>query len=264
MKEQIKHELARLEARLNIRILYAVESGSRAWGFASTDSDWDVRFIYIHPQDWYLSIDEKKDNIEEMLPNDLDLSGWELKKALRLFRKSNPPLLEWLRSPLVYKEEGPLAQSMRDLTKSFFNPQSCLHHYLHMAEGNFYKYLDKDIVRVKKYFYVLRPLLACEWIRNNNSMPPMEFEILLETQVQDPEIKSEIVKLLERKIKGEELNEEPKIDRIHSFLVEKLEFYKAYLETLNHRQAPDTQLLNELFIKTLFEQPGGQYLANRS
>ncbi len=105
MIEEIKKELSRLEISREMKILLAVESGSRAWGFASTDSDWDVRYIYIHKLDWYLKIDELKDSQEEILPNDLDLSGWELKKALKLFRKSNPPMLEWLRSPIVYLEQ---------------------------------------------------------------------------------------------------------------------------------------------------------------
>ncbi|MBL7712009.1 MAG: nucleotidyltransferase domain-containing protein, partial [Chitinophagaceae bacterium] len=105
MVKEIRQELLRLEAQYGIKILYAVESGSRAWGFASTDSDWDVRYIYIHKLEWYLRIDSEKDSQEEILPNDIDLAGWELKKALRLFRKSNPPLLEWLSSPIVYLEQ---------------------------------------------------------------------------------------------------------------------------------------------------------------
>ncbi|MEO0640653.1 MAG: nucleotidyltransferase domain-containing protein, partial [Bacteroidota bacterium] len=106
MNERILHALHQLEEQENIKIVYAVESGSRAWGFASPNSDWDVRFLYIRPEDWYLSIDEKRDVIERMLPDDLDLAGWDFKKALKLFRKSNPPLLEWLRSPLIYLEHG--------------------------------------------------------------------------------------------------------------------------------------------------------------
>ena len=137
MIEKIKKELSRLELQHDIKILYAVESGSRAWGFASTDSDWDVRYKYIHRLDWYLQIDDKKDNLEEILPNEIDLAGWELKKALRLFRKSNPPMLEWLRSPIVYLQQFSIANRLRELTKEFFNPISCLHHYLHMAEGNY-------------------------------------------------------------------------------------------------------------------------------
>jgi len=117
MEKQIRKELIKIEEKKNIRILYAVESGSRAWGFASTDSDWDVRFLYIHDQDWYLSIDDKEDNYEKILPNNIDLSGWELRKTLKLFRKSNPPLLEWLRSPIIYLEKYSTANQLRELSK---------------------------------------------------------------------------------------------------------------------------------------------------
>lgn len=116
LTEQIEIDLKRLEKEKDIKILYAVESGSRAWGFASTDSDWDVRFIYVHRPEWYLSIEDKRDNMEVMLPNDLDFAGWELRKTLKLFRKSNPPLLEWLRSPLIYLEQFSTANQMRELT----------------------------------------------------------------------------------------------------------------------------------------------------
>jgi predicted nucleotidyltransferase len=111
MKEEIKRQLRVVEETTDIKILYAVESGSRAWGFASTNSDWDVRYIYIHRPEWYLSIDHQKDSQEDILPNDIDLCGWEVRKALRLFRKSNPPLMEWLRSPLLYLENGYFANS---------------------------------------------------------------------------------------------------------------------------------------------------------
>lgn len=142
MIQEIKKELLRLEQQHDIKILYAVESGSRAWGFASINSDWDVRYIYIHRLEWYLKIDLPKDHQEEILANDIDLAGWELKKALRLFRKSNPPLMEWLRSPIVYAEPFSTAQKLRDLGNEYFNPNSCLHHYLHMAEGNYRDYLQ--------------------------------------------------------------------------------------------------------------------------
>ena len=123
-----------------------------AWGFASANSDWDVRFIYLHREEWYLSIDDKKDSIEIMLPNDLDLSGWELRKALRLFRKSNPPLLEWLNSPIVYLEEPFTIAQMRTTAVEYFNPKSCLYHYLSMASGNF-----RDVVDVMRFSKMVPP-----------------------------------------------------------------------------------------------------------
>ena len=256
MTDQIAQELARLERRHDIRILYAVESGSRAWGFASTDSDWDVRYLYVHRLDWYLKIDDKKDNQEEILPNDIDLAGWELKKALRLFRKSNPPLLEWLDSPIVYSEKYATAGWLRDLKKEYFNPKSCLHHYLHMAERNYRAYLQGDFVKVKKYFYVLRPMLACDWIKETDTMAPTEFRKLLDSQVHDPMVKAEIEKLLARKIAGEELSEEPRIAILNDFLEEKIRHFNEYVQKLPRSPQPDTDLLNELFKESLQEAWG--------
>ncbi len=256
MTDEIKKELLRLELLHDIKILYAVESGSRAWGFASIDSDWDVRYIYIHKLDWYLKIDNRKDNQEEILPNDIDLAGWELKKALRLFRKSNPQMLEWLRSPIVYMKQFSTAERLRDLTHEYFNPKSCLHHYLHMAEGNYREYLQKDSVRVKKYFYVLRPILACHWIKQTNTMAPVEFQKLLDSQVEDQNIKTEIQKLLTRKKAGEELNEEPKIQILNDFLETKIQFYNDYVKSLGKYDQPDTVRLDQLFKETIYEAWG--------
>jgi uncharacterized protein len=251
MKVEILKELKRLENQNEIKILLAVESGSRAWGFSSKDSDWDVRYIYVHKLDWYLKIDQLKDNQEEILENYIDLAGWELKKALKLFRKSNPPLLEWLRSPIVYKDEYFFSELLREMSKEYFNSQSCMHHYLHMAEGNFKNYLQNDLVRVKKYFYVLRPILACDWIFNYNSVPPMEFQSLVESEVKELEIKVIIEQLLARKISGEELDIEPKIQLLNDFLEAKIVFYSNYLKLKKNISKPDTERLDMLFMQTL-------------
>ncbi len=254
MKEEIKKELSRLEDEHDIKILYAVESGSRAWGFASTDSDWDVRYIYIHKLDWYLRIDEnKKDTREKILPNDLDLSGWELKKTLRLFRKLNPPLLELLRSPIIYKEEFSIIEQMRNLGEKFFNPKSCMYHYLSMAKGNFKEFLQRDLVKTKKYFYVLRPILACDWIKESNTFPPIEFRDLLDSQIKDEKLKAEIEELLKRKMAGDELKQQPKNKILNEFLEEKINFYEKFASEIKVNEKPPTKLLDELFKETLFE-----------
>ena len=253
MFTEIQKELSRLETQHDIRILLAVENGSRAWGFASTDSDWDVRYIYVHKRDWYLQIDALKDSQEEILPNEIDLAGWELRKALKLFRKANPPLLEWLRSPIVYAEQLSAARKMRELSQIFFNPVTCIYHYLHMASGNFKAYLQKDLVRVKKYFYALRPVLACDWIRATGTMAPMEFQTLVDTQISDPDVREPIMGLLARKIAGEELDEEPQIGILNEFLAAKLAFYAEYVRSAKPNPPPDTELLNVLFRETLDE-----------
>ncbi len=141
VRQQIEVELQRIEQEEGVNILSACESGSRAWGFPSKDSDYDVRYIYIRPVEWYLSIFEKRDVIERPISDMLDINGWDLKKALNLFRKSNPPLLEWLQSPIVYLENGSVAEQIRRVSPLTFSPRSCMHHYLHMAKGNYREYL---------------------------------------------------------------------------------------------------------------------------
>jgi uncharacterized protein len=254
MIEEIKNELSKIEKQTDVRILLAVESGSRAWGFASTDSDWDVRYIYVHKLDWYLRIDQYKDSQEEILPNDIDLAGWELRKALGLFRKSNPPMLEWLQSPIVYREQFSTAGRLRDLARDAFNPRSCMYHYLSMAKGNFNEFLrDRDLVKIKKYFYVLRPVLACDWIDANKTMPPMEFDRLVDSQISNPELRSEIDKLLARKMAGEELSEEPKIDILNEFLAAKIKHYTEVVGETETIDRPQTEMLDDLFRSTLKE-----------
>ena len=135
IESRIQSELTRLESSEDVLVVLAVESGSRAWGFPSVDSDYDVRFIYLHRTDWYLSIDleHKRDVIEKPIQGGLDISGWDIRKALRLFRKSNPPLLEWLQCPFVYLEKSSFANRLRALLPNFYSPNASFFHYLHMA-----------------------------------------------------------------------------------------------------------------------------------
>ena len=188
MKNIILEALEKIEQDYDVKVLYACESGSRAWGFPSEDSDYDVRFIYVHKKEYYLSIDPvgmgtKRDVIELPTNDLLDISGWDLTKSLKLFRKSNPPLLEWLHSGMIYYQNFSTIKQMKELQSSIFAPHSCLHHYLNMASRNFRQYLQSEIVKVKKYFYVLRPVLAARWIEQFNEFPPIEFQTLVEKAV---------------------------------------------------------------------------------
>lgn len=233
-----------------VRILLAVESGSRAWGFASADSDWDVRFVYIHRPEWYLSIQPRRDVIERQSPGNLDVSGWDLRKALLLFAKSNPPLLEWLRSPIVYAEATPFAQSLRTLTAEYFSPRACLYHYLHMAQGNYREYLCGDQVRLKKYFYVLRPVLACLWIEAHGTMPPMEFDRLVEDRL-PVDIKPDVLQLLARKRAGVEIDKGPKLPVINRFLESEMARLGSHVSSVAAASAPNFEALDALFRSTL-------------
>jgi predicted nucleotidyltransferase len=167
-------------------VLLAVESGSRAWGFASPNSDYDARFIYVHGRDWYLSVglEEQRDVIEYPIVDEIDINGWDLRKALRLFWKSNPSFVEWIQSPIIYRDEGSFAPSVRAMLSEVYSRQKGIYHYRSMAKTNYRGYLRADLVPLKKYFYVLRPLLAVRWLENYGTAAPIEFGKLL-TMVSD-------------------------------------------------------------------------------
>lgn len=250
MTDIILENLARIEQDHTVRILYAVESGSRAWGFASQDSDYDVRFIYIHPLEWYLSISDKRDVIECPISGDLDICGWELRKALGLFRKSKPPLLEWLGSPITYIDRYGFADKLRGLVDAGFSPRNCMHHYLHSARNNLKRYLSGDTVKLKKYFYSLRPVLACLWIERHNTMPPTEFSRLYADAGLPAELVAVIDALMTRKIAGIEKDQEPRIPLLHQFVVEQLQHYLEIADELPIVTLP-VEPLDNLFRDTL-------------
>ncbi|UJF34620.1 nucleotidyltransferase domain-containing protein [Paenibacillus hexagrammi] len=252
-RQQIQEQLHRIEREEQVRILFACESGSRAWGFPSKDSDYDVRFLYVRPVDWYLSIFEKRDVIEYPISDQLDINGWDLKKALNLFRKSNPPLLEWLQSPIHYLEKFSVTQKIREMSPLTFSPKSCVYHYLHMAKGNFREYLQGDQVKIKKYFYVLRPILACQWVETKGTMPPMEFEVLVDELLPESKLKQEVYSLLERKKSGIELDYEPKIVDLNEYLERQIAYFEETAKQIPAAGEKQDEALDGLFREALRE-----------
>jgi predicted nucleotidyltransferase len=207
MKDRIISELDRIEREYDVRILLAVESGSRAWGFASPDSDYDVRFVYAHPRDWYLSVQEHRDVIEEMLPGDLDVSGWELRKALRLFAKCNLALNEWVGSPVTYRVNDAFREEFAALIPRYFNPIAGMYHYRRIAEEALEDNYIDGLIPIKKIFYVLRPMLACRWIEHTQAQPPTAFSSLVAADWVDADERQWIGALLERKALAAEAQE---------------------------------------------------------
>jgi len=250
IKEIIQNKLIQIEKEHSVKILYAVESGSRAWGFESTDSDYDVRFIYANHRNWYLNILPKKDVIEYPIEDEFDYSGWDLRKTLFLLNKSNPVLFEWLKSPIVYLKNDYFYSIMEELSKPYFSPVSSIYHYLHMANRNYREYLQTDDVKIKKYFYVLRPLLACMWIETKEESPPMEFDVLL-AQIKDKALVERINELLAKKKSGVELGIEPKIPIINDFIEEKLRHFEGAIQSFDPKKKPDQRLLEDGFIRIL-------------
>lgn len=254
IRVEIERRLLAIESDFSVKVLLACESGSRAWGFASDDSDYDVRFIYIHPTEWYLTVDleDKRDVIETPIEGVWDINGWELRKALKLFSKSNPPLLEWLQSPIIYQEHTSVTEKMRRLLPTHYSPNACLYHYLHMARKNYRTYLQGEEVWLKKYFYVLRPILACRWLERDLGAVPMEFEKLVQHTDLSPALHQAIAGLLTEKRKGGDMNKGQRIDDIANFIEAEL----PRIEKLGAiRQKPDTDMnaLNQLFQNVLQE-----------
>ena len=244
--QRVRDALTQVEAERNVRVLYACESGSRAWGFASRDSDYDVRFLYVHTRDWYLSVEDGRDVVERPLTDDLDLSGWELRKALRLLRKSNPPLLEWLKSPVVYREDSVFVSEFFGLAAGFYSPRRCFAHYLHMAAGNWRGYLaGRDEVSLKKYLYVFRPLLACRWIERGLGQVPMLFRELVDAVLEESDVRSALDELVARKQAGAELATAPPVPVLSRFV----ELELPRLEALREHDDPpgDVEELNKFF-----------------
>lgn len=225
MRAQIMDALRDIEARHDVTVLFACESGSRGWGFASPDSDYDVRFIYVNRLPWYLTVTPRRDVIEVPISGDLDINGWDLRKALGLMRESNPTLLEWLRSPIVYREDEAAMPRFRALSEAVFSNARGWHHYASMAKKNFREHLQADEVRYKKYLYVLRPLLAARWIRTQPGVPPMRFADLAQKTldpVRDAALIEEINALLEVKMRAGEAATSPRWPGIHAFIESEL------------------------------------------
>lgn len=178
MKTRIKQTLQALEQQHDIDIIYACESGSRAWGFPSPNSDYDVRFIYVHPRDRYLDIDHPSSHLTLPIDDELDLHGWDLKKSLQLIRKSNTTPFEWLQSPIIYQQNESIARQLWALCSHYFNARGNIYHYLGIAKSSLQTSADQQI-GVKKLFYVLRPLLAAKWCLQKQQIAPMAMAPLM-------------------------------------------------------------------------------------
>lgn len=249
MTELIQQTLARIEAAEEIRILYAVESGSRAWGFPSPDSDYDVRFIYVRKPEYYLKLEKTRDVVELPINDLLDVNGWDLNKTLRLLQNSNPTLFEWMSSPIVYRSTDFIRQIQPEL-KRCFSCKSSLHHYLSTARNTCRHQLHGDTVRAKKYFYALRPVLACKWILEYQSQPPMLFSELVDACL-EPELKGEVERLLDLKMNAPEIREILPVEPIHRYLEENLASLEAQIAACPAAPAPDWEPLNRLFLEVL-------------
>lgn len=250
MREQVRERLAGLEREHGIRVVYACEAGSRAWGFASGDSDFDVRFLYVRPQPWYLGVTERKDGLDFPVEGALDFAGWDVKKALRLFLKSNGALLEWLYSPVVYREDDDVMSLWRSLVPDVLNPKALASHYLGMCRRTWLGALQSESVVAKRYLYALRGLMAASWVVDRRGPAPVRF-LELRAGVEVPDAVDERIEaLLEAKCEGEELGEIEPDAVLHGFLERGLEDVGSRISEMPSRFV-DVGLLDAFFVRVL-------------
>lgn len=243
---EINKKLDEIERKEGVRILHAVESGSRAWGFASPDSDYDVRFVYVRPKEDYLRLDEPRDVIEWQLDKVLDINGWDLKKALRQFANGNATLFEWSGSPIVYRTTDEWTK-IKEVSKQYFSEKAAVYHYYGTAKSTLQGYLQGDMIKYKKYFYALRPLLAAQYIEKYHVAPPVLFDDLLEMDLPE-ELRQAIDELLEVKKRTVEGEKNPQMPVIREFVEMETERQKEIADNLEDDHNKDLTALNRIFV----------------
>ena len=254
IRTEILRRLRNAEEEHGVRILFAIESGSRAWGFASQNSDYDVRFIYMREPQWYQAVDleERRDVVEYPIVDGIDLNGWDIRKALGLYWKSNPAFVEWIQSPITYLERGTFRADALRVLPAIYTPAKGIYHYRSMAKTNYRGYLREPVVRLKKYFYVLRPLLAARWVAETGSAAPVEFEKLLTLLHGEPTVLAEVRALLDQKRSAPELGLAPAVPTLNAFIESALA--DAPIDVPKKSQSPEViGQLNSLFHNALRE-----------
>ncbi len=249
MRDIICNELRKIEEQHHVRVLYAVESGSRAWGFASPDSDYDVRFIYVRRAVDYLRLEEPRDVIEWVNDGVLDINGWDLKKTLRQFARGNATLFEWSHTPIVYQSTSEWDE-VQKAAAAYFSEKAAAYHYYGTAMSTWSAHLTGETVKYKKYFYALRPLLAAIYIERNHQAPPVLFDHLMRIDM-DPELRKAIEELLEQKKKTTEGEIHPHMPVIRDFIREELQRQKALCDAMPDDRNTDRAVLEECFVRLI-------------
>ena len=246
--QNITYILTEIEKKKNIKILYACETGSRAWGFPSPDSDFDIRFVYMHERDWYLSLSAKKDTVE-IMDGDLDITGWDLKKSLTLLKKSNAPLIERFNSPIEYFSEPGFTDEFKELIANYYSPIAVFFHHHSLATKFWEELKDKEELKLKSYFYLIRSLLSCNWIIKDKTVLPMHIEGLM--KYVEEEYKERLRELIALKATVGEKYLHKKDDKLNEWILSLFEFIEAGKENLLVNKA-DMGLLNKFFLKMLY------------
>ncbi len=266
MRDKILDQLHQIEAKHGVTILFAIESGSRAWGFPSPDSDYDVRFVYAHELDWYLSLEAGRDVIELPIDDELDISGWDLRKALNLMLRSNPVLLEWLHSPVRYIWREQFCEQLTALAVKASNTTPAMHHYLNMGQRDIAAFqVSQSQLNLKKFFYALRPALALLWMKQvPGTVPPMNLQQLVAGLSLPEGALIEMRELIAAKGQTKEkvaATQIPELQMLTQLMTEIFEWAKT---TEKPRHFPDMHSEVESYFRMLIKQSHQRFLTSHS
>jgi predicted nucleotidyltransferase len=245
---EVQRRLDAIERGEGCRILFAVESGSRAWGFPSPDSDYDVRFVYARPADWYLSVYPGRDVIETPIEDDMDVNGWDLRKALHLVIKSNAVISEWMESPIVYRRDAAALRQLRAFADRMLNPRALAYHYLHLARQQVAAKLARDRIALKRYFYALRPALALRFLRlQRGKRPPMQLRALIDGSDLPATTTRVIDRLVAAKSRTRELGTGPRIPALDRLIAAEIATAAGATSAMPGRAPADLAAADRLF-----------------
>ena len=245
---EVQRRLDAIEAKEQCRILFAVESGSRAWGFPSPDSDYDVRFVYARPADWYLSVYAGRDVIETPIEDDMDVNGWDVRKALHLVLKSNAVISEWMESPIVYRRDLSALRRLRSFADRALHSRALAYHYLHLARRQVATKLTRNQIALKRYFYALRPALALRFLRlHEGQRPPMRLQHLMAATDLPTATAATIERLVEMKSRAREMGTGSPIPVLDRLVASEIAAAAKFVENEPTRSASDVRAADRLF-----------------
>ncbi len=250
IETQIMKTLGKIEETHHVKILHAAESGSRAWGFHSPNSDYDVRFFYVHERDWYLSIYPGRDVIEIPIDETYDVSGWDLKKTLHLAMKSNAVVMEWLQSPIIYMTSSNFTDALKEFCSDCFHRKALMYHYINLGTRQIDQtWRTSDTAQIKKYFYMIRPAMALRWMAENHGdkLVPMNIQDLMDGADVPQNVRDIMDDLIDQKRACEEKAETKRIKALDDFILQEYEAAEQRAATLSSPEKKMKNRADELF-----------------
>ena len=256
MRDKIMKLLRELEIKNNIKILMAVNYGSRCFGYSSDESDWDVRFIYVHRPEWYFSIVKTEDVIELMVEEEhLDIEGYDLKKALNLLARTNPVESDWLHANDYYILDEDFLKAMLSFESQCYNSHHAMYHFYSISVKHNQRYLDKEVT-LKRFIYYMRGLLSCRWIEQNCNHPPVNVDELIDATIGDnDDVREKAHRLLELKRTGKSHDMAIVDDDLANYVFDIQKYYEVLLPNhIDTKPKVDRPAMSEFLMKTVLHK----------